>query len=103
MKVPYVVPVSTRKAYSTSNVMKTSLGEADRQIVAENFEWDDNFTPAPLTYYAAIALSKIFHRINPLQKILQKDRDILMDLYPANIPLKFTVPYIKVTLVIFIM
>ncbi|XP_034830801.1 dynein regulatory complex subunit 5-like isoform X2 [Maniola hyperantus] len=95
MKVPYVVPVSTRKAYSTSNVMKTSLGEADRQIVAENFEWDDNFTPAPLTYYAAIALSKIFHRINPLQKILQKDRDILMDLYPANIPLKFTVPYIK--------
>lgn len=103
MKVPYVVPVNTRKAYRTSNVMKASLGEADRKIVAENFEWDDNFTPAPLTYYAAIALSKIFHRINPLQKILQKDRDILIDLYPANIPLKFTVPYIKVAFVIVLM
>ncbi|XP_023944635.2 uncharacterized protein LOC112050576 [Bicyclus anynana] len=95
MKIPYVVPANTREAYTTSATMKASLGEADRKIVAEDFEWDDNFTPAPLTYLAAIALSKIFHRLNPLRRILQKDRDILMDLYPATIPLKFTVPCIK--------
>lgn len=96
MKIPYVVSQNTKEAYSTSAVMRASAAEADRKIVAEDFEWDEGFTPAPLTYFAAIALSKIFHRINPLQKILQIDRDILMDLYPANIPLKFTVPFIKV-------
>lgn len=76
--------------------MKESGGEAGRKIVAEDFEWDEGFTPAPLTYYAALALSRSFHLINPLNKILQKDVDMLMDLFPANIPLKCSVPLIRV-------
>ncbi|XP_068626983.1 uncharacterized protein [Battus philenor] len=95
MKIPYVVSTNTRNAYRTSQFMQESTGEATRKIVAENFEWDDNFSPAPLTYHAALSLSKIFHRINPLNVILRKDRDILMDLYPADVPLKFSVPLIK--------
>ncbi|XP_047529880.1 dynein regulatory complex subunit 5 [Vanessa atalanta] len=95
MKIPYVVSSNTRKAYSTSELMKASPGEASRKINAEDFEWDDELTPAPLTYFAALALSRIFHRLNPLRKILQKDIDMLMDLYPADIPLKFSVPCIK--------
>ncbi|KAM3967527.1 dynein regulatory complex subunit 5 [Aphomia sociella] len=95
MKIPYLVSLSTREAYATSAVMKNSVAEAPRKIVAEDFEWDDEITPAPLTYYAALALSRIFHRINPLRKILQKDVDVLMDLYPADIPLKYSVRYIK--------
>ncbi|KAJ0182415.1 hypothetical protein K1T71_001784 [Dendrolimus kikuchii] len=95
MKIPYIVSVNTRKAYATSDIMKTSVGEASRKIIAEDFEWDDDFTPAPLTYFAALALSRVFQRINPLHKILQKDVDMLMDLYPADIPLKYSVPFIK--------
>lgn len=98
MKIPYIVSSNTKKAYATSEVMKTSTGEASRKIFAEDFEWDDNFTPAPLTYFAALALSRIFQRINPIHKILQKDVDMLMDLFPADIPLKYSVPYIKVIL-----
>lgn len=100
MKIPYLVSTNTRQAYTTSNIMKASLGETTRKIVSEDFEWDDGFTPAPLTYFAALALSKVFHRINPLHKILQKDVDMLMDLYPADIPLKFSVPYIRVRMVL---
>lgn len=96
MKIPYQVPKNTRNAYLTSNIMKASLNEVNRKIIAEDFEWDDNFTPAPLTYFAALVLSRIFHRINPLNKILQKDVDILMDLYPASIPLRNSVPLIRV-------
>lgn len=96
MKIPYVVSLNTREAYSTWQTMKSSPGEAPRKIVAEDFEWDDDFTPAPLTFFAALSLSRVFHRINPLRKILQKDVDILMDLYLADIPLKYSVPYIKV-------
>lgn len=96
MKIPYVLSLNTRGAYDTSPVMKSCASEAGRKVVAENFEWDDDYTPAPLTYHAALALSKIFHRINPLHIILQKDVDILMDLFPADIPLRFSVPYIKV-------
>ncbi|CAG9581493.1 unnamed protein product [Danaus chrysippus] len=95
MKIPYVVSLNTREAYSTWQTMKTSPGEAPRKIVAEDFEWDDDFTPAPLTFFAALSLSRVFHRINPLQRILQKDVDMLMDLYLADIPLKYSVPYIK--------
>lgn len=96
MKIPYVVNLNTREAYATSDIMKTSPGEAPRKVVAEDFEWDDDFTPAPLTYFAALTLSRVFHRINPLKHILQKDVDMLMDLYPADIPLKASVPHIKV-------
>ncbi|CAG4954578.1 unnamed protein product [Colias eurytheme] len=95
MKIPYVVSLNAREAYTTAPFMKASAGEAGRKIIAEDFEWDDNFSPAPLTYYAALELSRIFHRINPLKKILQKDVDILMDLYPATIPLKYSVIHIK--------
>ncbi|XP_028178253.1 dynein regulatory complex subunit 5 [Ostrinia nubilalis] len=95
MKIPYVVSKNTREAYATAPLMKTSVSEVDRKIVAENFEWDDDLTPAPLTYFAALALSRVFHRINPLKRILQKDVDMLMDLYPADIPLKSCVPHIK--------
>lgn len=96
MKIPYVVSLNTRHAYSTTNVMKNSVAELERKIVAEDFEWDDDFTPAPLTYFAALALSRVFHRINPLKRVLQKDVDMLMDLYPADIPLKYSVPFIRV-------
>lgn len=96
MKIPYVVPLNARKAYATSPVMLNSISEVNRKTVPENFEWDDEFTPAPLTLLAAGALSIIFHRINPLHVILQKDVDILMDLFPSSIPLKFSVPLIKV-------
>ncbi|XP_050666692.1 dynein regulatory complex subunit 5 isoform X2 [Leptidea sinapis] len=95
MKIPYVVSTNTRRAYSTSPFMKSSQPEAERKIVAEDFEWDDNVTPAPLTYFAALELSRNFHRINPLNDILQKDINMLMDLYPANIPLRDCVPSIK--------
>lgn len=97
MKIPYVISLNTREAYRTAPIMVASTGEAPRKIVAEDFEWDDNLTPAPLTYFAALALSRVFHKINPLQRILQKDINMLMDLYPADIPLKFSVPYIKVS------
>ncbi|XP_053615684.1 dynein regulatory complex subunit 5-like [Plodia interpunctella] len=95
MKIPYVVSSNTREAYRTTNVMKNSVAELPRKILAEDFEWDDDLTPAPLTYFAALTLSKVFHRINPLHRILQKDVDMLMDLYPATIPLKYSVPHIK--------
>ncbi|XP_075976153.1 dynein regulatory complex subunit 5-like isoform X2 [Anticarsia gemmatalis] len=95
MKIPYLVSLNAREAYATSTVMKTSTGEATRKILAEDFEWDDDVTPAPLTYFAALALSRIFHRLNPLKLVLQKDIDMLMDLFPADIPLKYSVPYIK--------
>lgn len=96
MKIPYVVSLNALEAFATSTVMKNSPAETNRKVVAENFEWDDNFTPAPLTYYAALALSRHFEKINPLHSILQKDVDILMDLYPTDIPLKFSVPLIEV-------
>lgn len=99
MKIPYVVSTNTRNAYATAPLLHASVGETGRKLVPENFEWDDGFTPAPLTFYAALTLSRIFHRINPLRRILQKDIDILMDLYPATIPLKFSVRYIKVKFV----
>ncbi|XP_004930096.1 dynein regulatory complex subunit 5 [Bombyx mori] len=95
MKIPYLVSQNTREAYATSHEMKTSIAEAKRKIVAEDFEWDDGLTPAPLSYFAALSLSRAFHIINPLNKILQKDVDILMDLYPADIPLKCSVPLIQ--------
>ncbi|CAG9796490.1 unnamed protein product [Diatraea saccharalis] len=95
MKIPYVVSENTRKAYATTTVMKNSLAEGNRKIISEDFEWDDGVTPAPLTYFAALSLSRAFHIINPLKRILQKDIDMLMDLYPADIPLKCCVPYIK--------
>ncbi|XP_049875578.1 dynein regulatory complex subunit 5-like [Pectinophora gossypiella] len=95
MKIPYVVSLNARAAYDCSPVMKTSSTEANRLLIAEDFEWDDGVTPAPLTYFAALTLSKIFRRLNPLHKILQKDVDMLMDLFPAEIPLKFSVPHIK--------
>ncbi|KAL4716953.1 hypothetical protein ACJJTC_012764 [Scirpophaga incertulas] len=95
MKLPYVVSPNTLKAYATSDTMKNCPSEANRKIVSEDFDWDNEITPAPLTYFAAQALSKIFHRLNPLQLILQKDVNMLMDIFPADIPLKFSVPYIK--------
>ncbi|CAG4978164.1 unnamed protein product [Parnassius apollo] len=95
MKIPYVVSSNTRNAYRTSNFLQTSSGEATRKIIAEDFEWDENVTPAPLSYFAAVTLSRVFDKINPLNNILRKDVDILMDLFPADIPLKFSVPYIK--------
>ncbi|XP_013135351.1 PREDICTED: T-complex-associated testis-expressed protein 1-like isoform X1 [Papilio polytes] len=95
MKIPYVVSTNTRHAYRTAEFMQQSNGEVHRRILAENFEWDDGYTPAPLSLLAAGALSKIFHRINPLHRILRKDRDILMDLFPADIPLKYSVRLIE--------
>lgn len=96
MKIPYLVNMNTLKAYETPPTMSNSVAEIPRKIRAEDFEWDENFTPQPLSYYASLTLSRMFHRLNPLQKILQKDVDLLMDLYPADIPLKYSVPYIKV-------
>ncbi|XP_063616546.1 dynein regulatory complex subunit 5 [Cydia splendana] len=95
MKIPYVISTNTREAYMTSKTMKNSVGEGARKVIAEDFEWDDGFTPPPLTYFAALELSRIFHRINPLHSVLQKDVDMLMDLFPANIPLRCSVPLIK--------
>ncbi|KPJ08694.1 T-complex-associated testis-expressed protein 1 [Papilio machaon] len=95
MKIPYVVSTNSRNAYRTAEFMQQSNGEVQRRIIAENFEWDDGYTPPPLSFVAAIALSKIFHRINPLNRILRKDRDILMDLFPADIPLKYSVRFIE--------
>ncbi|KAJ2948152.1 hypothetical protein O0L34_g9956 [Tuta absoluta] len=94
MKIPYTVSTNTRSVYNCSQLMQNSGMEVNRKLVAENFEWDDDVTPAPLTYCAALALSKNFTKINPLKKILQKDVDILMDLYPADVPLKYSVPQI---------
>ncbi|CAH0592527.1 unnamed protein product [Chrysodeixis includens] len=95
MKIPYLVNLNTRQAYESTKTIKKSIAEAPRKVVAEDFEWDDDITPPPLTYCAALVLSRLFHRINPLKQILQKDIDILMDLYPADIPLRCSVPYIK--------
>lgn len=96
MKIPYIVSLNSREAYRTSNVMMGCASEAGRRVHAEDFEWDDDFSPAPLTYFAALALSRVFHRINPLHRILQKDVNMLMDLFPADIPLRFSVPLIVV-------
>ncbi|KAG7310536.1 hypothetical protein JYU34_003321 [Plutella xylostella] len=95
MKLPYVVSSNTREAYATSSLMKESLGEASRRVRAEDFEWEEAVTPPPLSYLAVVALSQMFERLNPLDSILQKDRDLLMDLYPDSIPLKFSVPLIE--------
>ncbi|KAJ8735636.1 hypothetical protein PYW07_007256 [Mythimna separata] len=95
MKIPYVVNKNTLKTYATPEAMSNSVAEANRKIRAEDFKWDTTFTPAPLTFCAALMLSRLFDRLNPLQKILQKDVDMLMDLYPSTIQLKFSVPYIK--------
>lgn len=95
---PYVVSQNTRKAYATSDVMKNSVAEQSRKIRADDFEWEKDLTPAPLRYYAALELSRIFHRINPLNTILRKDRDMLMDLYRHDIPLIYSVPLIKVVI-----
>lgn len=100
MKIPYLVSLNARETYATSAHMRASAGEASRKVVAEDFEWDDDYTPAPLTFLAAVALSKIFERLNPLHRILQKDVDILMDLYPWTIPLRFSVPAIVVTILL---
>lgn len=99
MKVPYLVNWNTLQSYATPATMSGSPAEASRKIRAEDFSWDTDFTPQPLTFYAAVVLSRMFDRLNPLQIILQKDVDILMDLYPANIQLKFSVPYIKVSFI----
>lgn len=96
MKIPYVVSLDSRAAYATSQATKDSASEAARKVVAEDFEWDDQVTPAPLTYFAALSLSRAFHIVNPLPKILHKDVDMLMDLYPDNIPLRYSVPLIIV-------
>lgn len=96
MKIPYLVNLNTRQAYESTPTIKNSPAEAPRKIVAEDFEWDDDITPPPLTYCTALVLSKMFHKVNPLERILQKDIDILMDLYPADIPLRCSVPHIKV-------
>lgn len=95
MKFSYKVPINTRVSYTTSTATRNAVSEITRKVIAEDFEWDDGFTPAPLTYFAALSLSRVFHRINPLKRILQKDVDILMDLYPADIPLKYSVPLIN--------
>ena len=86
-------------AYTPPVVMTNSAGEGSRKIRSEDFDWDTTLTPPPLTFCAALVLSRIFTTINPLQRILQKDIDILMDLYPADIPLKYSVTFIKVHIV----
>lgn len=93
---PYKVSRNTQAAYATSNVMKNSAGEQPRKTRADDFEWEKNLTPPPLRFFAALTLSRIFHRIDPQDSLLWKDRDMLMDLYPDDIPLKFSVPLIKV-------
>ncbi|XP_022821515.1 T-complex-associated testis-expressed protein 1-like [Spodoptera litura] len=95
MKVPYLVNMNIYEAYAPLPTMTMSPGEAPRKIRAEDFEWDTDTTPAPLTFYAALELSRMFDKLNPLKKILQKDIDMLMDLYPASIKLKYSVPNIK--------
>ncbi|KAI5644912.1 T-complex-associated testis-expressed protein 1 [Phthorimaea operculella] len=94
MRVPYTVSTNAQIVYHCSQIMKNSGMEVHRKLVAEDFDWDDNVTPAPLTYCACLVLCKNFVKINPLGRILQKDIDMLMDLYPADIPLKFSVPKI---------
>ncbi|KAJ8736276.1 hypothetical protein PYW08_006932 [Mythimna loreyi] len=95
MKIPYVVNMNTLATYATPAVMSNSAAEAPRKIRAEDFSWDTDLTPQPLTFCAALILSRMFNRLNPLKKILQKDVDMLMDLYPSDIQLKFSVLYIK--------
>ncbi|GBP76981.1 Dynein regulatory complex subunit 5 [Eumeta japonica] len=95
MKVPYAVSENSRIAYQCSSAMRDSGGERHRKVHAEELDWDKR-SPASLRYYALLSLSRVLHRINPLDRILKQDIDMIMDLYPVDIPLKFSVPFIQV-------
>ncbi|XP_068629077.1 dynein regulatory complex subunit 5-like [Battus philenor] len=89
MKLPVTISSSTSMVYKPSYIL-----EPERQLKAENFEWDTNH-PKSLSSICVEKLSQDWAGSPKLDEFCAKDRELFLQILDTNIPLQILVDNIK--------
>ena len=95
MRIPYKINKNTYDTYQPSPASLALVAENERQIVAENFEWDKKLCPSLITLCVEAINSK-FATKPLLNELPCQDRDYLLEILDVDLPLELVVPLIEV-------
>lgn len=94
MRVPHIIDRNTRTEYEPSKDTTELVGESERIIVSENFEWDNKLCPTLVTQCVR-AICKTFKE-SPLLNLTCPEKNHLLEILPTDLPLEVVVPLIEV-------
>lgn len=93
MRIPYVIDKNVKDVYHPSPATQQLLGELNRQLEPEDFEWDADLCPSLVTLCVQ-AVCKQFEEHPLLELPFCADRDHLLQILPTDLPLELVVPLI---------
>ncbi|XP_044258973.1 dynein regulatory complex subunit 5-like [Tribolium madens] len=94
MRIPYKINKNTHLTYEASPESLILVGEPERQILSENFQWDKNHCPSLATLCVEVIKSK-FTDNSLLDELPCQDRDYLLEILDLALPLQLVVPLIE--------
>lgn len=95
MRVPHIISENTRLAYNTSPASFALVGEYDRNIKAEDFNWNAKLIPSLVELCVQI-INKNFFQNPILNKLPCLERNHLLEILSVELPLELTIPLINV-------
>lgn len=94
MRIPYIINKDTVTEYTPSKETLELLGEANRKIRPEDYDWDSDLCPSLVTFCVR-AICDNFKDF-PLLELPCPDRNHLLEILPLDLPLELVVPLIEV-------
>ncbi|XP_018564123.1 T-complex-associated testis-expressed protein 1 [Anoplophora glabripennis] len=94
MRIPHIINKNTFNEYKPSPESLELIGEGDRTLVSENFDWNKDHCPS-LVDLCVQTISKYFHRNPILHKLPCVEHDHLLEIVSCDLPLIIAVTYIQ--------
>ncbi|CAH1173486.1 unnamed protein product [Phaedon cochleariae] len=93
MRIPHSINPSTLVEYSPSPESLDLVGEDQRKIISENFDWNKDHCPT-LIHFCLKAIAKNFEKKPIFDELPCEDKDQLLEIIPTDLPLEQAIPFI---------
>ncbi|KAJ8921731.1 hypothetical protein NQ315_010641 [Exocentrus adspersus] len=94
MRIPHIINLNTLAEFQPSPDALDLIGENERGLVAENFEWNKDHCPT-LADCCVQTISKHFDKYQILDELPCMDRDHLLEILSHDLPLEVAVPVLN--------
>lgn len=95
MKIPHVVSKNTLLTYETAPASFALIGETDRLIKGEDFNWDEKLIHT-LQELCVEIIGKHFQQNPILNKLPCQERNYLLEILDVELPLELVISLIDV-------
>ncbi|KAG5884487.1 hypothetical protein JTB14_001282 [Gonioctena quinquepunctata] len=94
MRIPHSINPNTLEEYSPSPETLDLLGEIERKLFSEDFQWNKDHLPS-LVDLCVQCIAKHFEQFPLYEELPCEDKDHLLELISVDLPLELVVPMIE--------